>query len=269
MHEEKKKRFGPGARSALRACLAALFIPAAGSLILLLLTAASCDASYRARFPLPKNLEVGRLTRIGPGSFYLPAGFTPEKKYPLIVLLHGLSQTGESFFYSNSFREQADARGYILCAPRSEQTFWNEDITSPDIETIRNLIMVMRAYFPIREDKICVLGFSAGSHFTHTMLLFNRIPWSSRRLFTAFIAGSGGSGFMMDQYREHHTFPPDLEIPGYIFWGRREVPHPGEEMAGFLRGQGWDITTYEHAGHHSLDGRLVSLAFDWLDKKIP
>jgi len=243
-------------------------VPAVIALILFFLFP-SCNPDYRRRFPLPGLISVGKLTRLGPGSFYLPAGFSPEKQYPLIVLLHGLGQTGESFMYGNSFMEQADKRGYILCAPKSEHYYWNEDITSPDIQNIRTMILTMRAHFPIRRDKICMFGFSAGSHFTHTMLLFNRIPFSPEKLFTAYVAGSGGSGFLMDQYREHHTIPADLKIPGYIFWGRREVPHPGEEMAEFLRGQGWDITVYTHNGHHSFDGHLASLAFDWLDGKIP
>jgi predicted esterase len=254
MYVKKRERLGPRYATALL-----------GGVMLLM----ACNIDYQARFPLPANLAVGTLIKFEPGCFYLPAGFSPEKRYPLIVLLHGLGQTEDSFLYSNSFRRQADEHGYILCAPRSGQTFWNEDITSPDAENIRNMIMAMRGHFPVRKDKICIFGFSAGSHFTHTMLLFNRIPLSPQRLFTAFIAGSGGSGFLMDQYREHRTFPPDLKIPGYIFWGGKEVPHPGEEMAEFLREQGWDITVYQHNGHHSLDGNLVSLAFDWLDSKIP
>jgi predicted esterase len=237
--------------------------------LLLTLFVLGCDIDYRARYPLPARMAVGTLMRIELGCFYLPALFSPENQYPLIVLLHGLNQTEESFLYSNSFRDQADKRGYILCAVRSEQHFWNEEITSPDIENIRHMIMAMRAHFPIREDKICIFGFSAGSHFTHTMILFNRIPLSNKKLFTAFIAGSGGSGFLMDQYREKDYIPDDLKIPGFIFWGQREVPHPGEEMAEFLLKHDWDITVKAHSGHHSLGDDLIEQAFDWLDKKIP
>ncbi|MBN1799058.1 MAG: hypothetical protein JW822_10795 [Spirochaetales bacterium] len=240
--------------------------------VLLLLCAIfiiGCDVDYQTRYLLPVNMAVGKVMRLEPGCFYLPALFSPENEYPLIVLLHGLNQTEENFLYSNSFREQADKRGYILCAVRSEQNFWNEEITSPDIENIKHMIMAMRAHFPVRQDKICIVGFSAGSHFTHTMLLFNRIPLCRGKLFTAFIAGSGGSGFLMDQYREHNFIAEDLRIPGYIFWGEREVPHPGEEMAEFLRAHDWDITVYAHPGHHSIDKHLVELAFDWLDKTIP
>ncbi len=228
-----------------------------------------CDVNYQTKYPLPDIMAVGKLMKMELGCFYLPALFSPEKKYPLIVLLHGLGQTEESFLYSNAFREQADKRGYVLCAVRSEQYYWNEEITSPDIEHIRHMILALRAHFLIREDKICIFGFSAGSHFTHTMLLFNRIPLSNNRLFTAFIAGSGGSGFLMDQYREKNYIANDLKIPGYIFWGEREVPHPGEEMAEFLQAHDWDITVWAHAGHHSIDKNLVSRAFDWLDSKIP
>jgi hypothetical protein len=40
-------------------------------------------------------------------------------------------------------------------------------------------------------------------------------------------------------------------------------------MAVFLKKHGWDITVWTHTGQHSIGGNIVSLALDWLDKKIP
>ena len=241
-------------------------------LIMLLLYAVfviGCAVDYKNRYPIPEKIETGKLLKMELGSFYLPSSYSLNKQFPLIVLLHGLGQTEDSFLYSNSFREQAEKRDYILCAVKSKRYFWNEDSDSPDIKNIQHMILAMKAHFPIRKDKICMFGWSAGSHFTHTMLLFNRIPFSNHKLFTAYIAGSGGSGFLMDQHRENDYIAADLKIPGYIFWGEREVPHPGEEMAEFLRKHGWDITVRTHKGHHSIDEDLVSHAFNWLDSKIP
>jgi poly(3-hydroxybutyrate) depolymerase len=56
---------------------------------------------------------------IMPFRMYVPSGYSSGRAYPLIIALHGLGGTEDSFFagYEGNFQRLAEARGYILAAP--------------------------------------------------------------------------------------------------------------------------------------------------------
>lgn len=197
------------------------------------------------------------------GSYYLPKGFTPEKNYPLIVLLHPMGSSHVNFFLAHDWRGQADRRGYILCAPKSRLTYWEDDGT--DGESVTRMILYMKRNFPVDHRRIALFGFSSGAHFAHTMVLLNREPVTGRKLFTAWIAGSGGPGYQWDRCFRKGRVGRRYRIPGFIFWGEQEVPPPGREIAEFLITDKWEITAAPHPGGHWIPEGYIDKAFDWFD----
>lgn len=49
---------------------------------------------------------------------YLPAGHQPNQPAPLLVLLHGCTQTAEGFAEATRFTELADRHGFLIAAPK-------------------------------------------------------------------------------------------------------------------------------------------------------
>ena len=59
------------------------------------------------------------VNEIMPYRMYVPKGYDGTRAYPLIIALHGLGGTEDSFFtsYGGAFPKLAEERGYILAAP--------------------------------------------------------------------------------------------------------------------------------------------------------
>ncbi|MEJ2663947.1 MAG: hypothetical protein P8107_07875 [Spirochaetia bacterium] len=76
------------------------------------------------------------------------------------------------------------------------------------------LLHPMRVNFPIRDDKICLFGLT---YITNTMLLANLEISPGRRLFTAFVTGYGGFGFIMHNFQSLNFIPQEFKIPGFLF----------------------------------------------------
>lgn len=234
--------------------------------IMILLT--GCSRTGKG-YGFPVDAVSGEIHETELGCFYLPSGYSPEKKYPLIVLLHGLGTSSRMFMISNEWIPQAEKRGYILCAPKSEKYYWDDSPGCSDIGNIHRFIQIISRQYSVRRDKICLYGFSNGGHFTNIMMVYNRPWWKGRPYINAFVEGSGGSSNIMEKYMRKGKLPKRLRVPVYIFWGDREVPHPGENVSIFLKEQYWDVIVEPHPGAHELSDVYLEKAFNWLDSKIP
>ncbi len=218
----------------------------------------------------------GKVLRAELGSYYLPSTFEKSKKYPLIILLHPMlnlevpspDMDDFNFLSHHSWIQQAERRGYILCSVHSTHPCWEENENSADIRNIQEMIITMRLNFPVRDDKICLFGLT---YLTNTMLLANLEISPGRRLFSAFITGYGGSGFIMDNFLSHDFIPLEFKMPGFLFWGTKTVGRGRtvKLLSDFSSSQGWDITTLEHEGWSYIPEEIIPKTFDWLDEKIP
>jgi predicted esterase len=211
--------------------------------------------------------EPGQLRTNPWGCWYLPAGYTPDRKWPLIVLLHPMGSSEIRFFYSEDWITQAEKRGYILCAPKSRLSYWEDD--GSDSDTVITMILFMKKNFAVDNDAVCVFGFSSGAHFANTMVLFNRDPDTGKKLFTAWVSGSGGPGFQWDRRFRKNRVEKKWRIPGFYFWGEQEIPPPGKDLAYFLADRGWDITVRPHPGRHYIPAGMIDTTFDWFERASP
>lgn len=96
-----------------------------------------------------------------------PKGFQEDKKYPLVIFLHGAGTRGEEIdcLQNNvslqNILQRQDARGYILIAPHCKRGDWNEWMT-----ILVHLIETCRETAYIDKTRIHLTGASMGGYGT-------------------------------------------------------------------------------------------------------
>ena len=84
--------------------------------------------------PGQHDLKLGEADR--DGVIYIPRGYTPDKAWPLMVMLHGAGNTGRGVAYTFPL---ADEFGVVVLAPDSrDEATWDVLLTGygPDVEFI-------------------------------------------------------------------------------------------------------------------------------------
>jgi len=128
-------------------------------------------AYYRVKKTLPRAVKT-----------YIPKGYNPDKKYPLILHLHGYS--GNSDWQNNHFplKSLADEKGFIFCIPdglrdSSNNQRWNatdvccgsRNDLSDDSKYLREVIDSAIKKFSVDRKRIYSMGFSNGGFMSYRM----------------------------------------------------------------------------------------------------
>ena len=199
---------------------------------------------------------------------HLPPGFAPDSSYPMILFLHGFTQTGADIRAYTAFDSLADREGIIMAYPEgiSGQTPWglnrhwnallNESVD--DIGFLDRLIDRLGAQYPIDLARVYAVGFSNGGFMCYQLAcaLSDRI---------AAIASVSGS---MSVDQERYCFPDRsvsiLEIHGTQ---DRSVSPLGtrtylssEALIDFWRGRN-DLTQFTHTEIPDIDPTDQSTVF--------
>jgi predicted peptidase len=174
---------------------------------------------------------------------YLPGGYHSQKKWPLIVFLHGAGTKGDSLqpLYQYGpvkymlFRD--DPNFIVVCPLCPEESGWNSQWLSRYVKD------VIKAY-PISEDQVYLTGISMGGHGTYA--LAQDYP----HLFAA-AAPLCGAG-------KTHQAARLKNVPIWIFHGALDEVVPvrhSHEMVRALQAVGADVhsTIYPDLGH-DIDG---------------
>ena len=144
------------------------------------------------------NTQVGQQEAEGPGRYtktitsdnrtrtyhlYVPKGYTPEKSYPVVFLLHGgdgegglmrsqVKESGAERMLTNTgFILKADAESFILVAPEGIDGNWNDGRgqTEPerdgvdDVRFIANLLESLQNTYAVDAARVYATGVSNGS----------------------------------------------------------------------------------------------------------
>ena len=107
---------------------------------------------------------------------YLPPNYTPDKKYPLIVGIHGYSETGIRFANNSQWPLKQETEDFILVCPNGINNSWNlivpvelTNYYTDDISFINALIDSTCINYSIDPLRIYVTGHSRGGFFAYRL----------------------------------------------------------------------------------------------------
>jgi polyhydroxybutyrate depolymerase len=186
-------------------------------------------AYYRVKKVLPRAVQT-----------YIPKGYNPDKKYPLILHLHGY--TGNSDWQNNYFplKSLADEKGFIFCIPdglrdSSNNQRWNatdvccgsRNDLSDDSKYLREVIDSTIKKFIVDRKRIYSMGFSNGGFMSY------RMAYDHSDILAA-IAPIAGVG-----YKDKNKVIPKHPVHVLHIHGTGDamVPFEGGNWAGAIDGQ--------------------------------
>ena len=101
---------------------------------------------------------------------HAPVNYTPEKKYPLIFVMHGIASRAKAIAGFSGFTEQSDLKDFIVCYPQGYKWSWGIPLLigpAPkkgidDYGFFDRLIDTLNADYSIDLDNIYACGISNG-----------------------------------------------------------------------------------------------------------
>lgn len=163
---------------------------------------------------------------------YVPSYYTPDRRWPLVVTLHGTYLFDSPDDQIKEWKALAEKEGFIVVAPplRSVQgvlptlpALFRSDLAT-DEKTILNCVKDVRRRYSIHPRGILLTGFSAGGYPMYYVGL--RHP----EIFSGMVARGCNSS---DWVFEHASVSPSTqEMPVVILWGRGDFgPIAGQSNA--------------------------------------
>ena len=164
------------------------------------------------------------------GMLYVPSGYRPDRPAPLLVLLHGATQSAELWTRSPVFVQLADELGLVLLMPNSYDTSWDlmRGGFGRDVPRLDSSLAQVFRRCNIDRGQIALGGFSDGASYALSLGVANG------DLFSALIAFSPGffaperrngkprifithgtADRILPIDRTSHQIQPQLESQGY------------------------------------------------------
>jgi polyhydroxybutyrate depolymerase len=118
------------------------------------------------------SLEHDGLTR--GFSYYIPTSWNSEQEMPLLIVMHGLTQTGAGLMGITNFNDVAESNNFIVCYPNGENNSWNANMNvsfsqADDIGFIETLSEFFIDSFNIDPLRKYLCGFSTGGFMAHKL----------------------------------------------------------------------------------------------------
>ena len=104
--------------------------------------------------------------------YYVPNSWNATSEYPLLIVLHGLTQTGNGIMNITGFNEIAEDNNFVVCYPDGLNNSWNADMNSlnsdvDDIGFVEELFNYFESNFNTNPLKRYLTGFSNGGYLSH------------------------------------------------------------------------------------------------------
>ncbi len=111
---------------------------------------------------------------------YAPASLPANTQVPVVLALHGFTQTAEHIMAYSGFNTIADNEGFIVVYPNGTNLSWNVGFTSNganDVGFLSTLIDSLKVKYPVDLDRIYACGMSNGGFMSYQLAcsLSNRI----------------------------------------------------------------------------------------------
>lgn len=171
---------------------------------------------------------------------------TPQSSLPLLVMLHGATQSAEDmFWYLGSAPQEL---GVAVLAPKSLDTTWDAIRGSfgTDVEFLNRALERVFDTVAIDPARVSVGGFSDGASYGISLGLING------DLFSSIVAFS--PGFIIDG-------TPHAKPRIFISHGTNDhilpIDRCGRRIASGLKSSGYDVTFREFDGDHEIPADVV------------
>jgi predicted esterase len=197
---------------------------------------------------------------VQPFRFYIPTKYDANKKWPMIVALHGMGGDENSFFagYDNGeIRRFAEERGYIVVCPKGRGPY-SMYMASSERDVI-DVINEMKRDFSIDADRVYLMGHSMGGYGAWSIAVNNP------ELFAAIAPISGGGTPFSKPKLKAIT-----HVPWIVVHGDKDPTVPVEESRKMVtagKELGADIKYIEvpGGGHGDVVVPAFKDIFDWFD----
>ncbi|MBZ4189123.1 prolyl oligopeptidase family serine peptidase [Niabella beijingensis] len=220
-----------------------------------------------------------------PYRLLLPENFDPQKKYPLVLFLHGRGESGDdneaqllhggALFLKEANRKKFPA--IVVFPQNAVRYYWSNVQTvadsggkrsfyfvkdgppSPSLRLVMELLGNLNRQYKIKEDQVYVMGLSMGG--MGTFEIVNRMPHT----FAAAIPICGGA---------NTGIAPNLKNTAWwVFHGGKDnvvLPEYSQKMVEAMKANGIPVrfTVYPEAGHNSWDAAFAEPGLlNWLFSK--
>jgi polyhydroxybutyrate depolymerase len=106
--------------------------------------------------------------------YYTPSDYSPSQSLPLLIVLHGLTQTGGGVMDITNFNTIAEQEKFIVVYPSGLNNAWNANMnvsvsTADDKGFLEALIGHFQQNFNTNPSKQYLCGFSNGAFMSHKM----------------------------------------------------------------------------------------------------
>jgi len=217
------------------------------------------SAHLKARPSAPAGRAAPGLTTLGISAardayLYVPGSYRPDHPAPLLVLLHGATQSAELWTRSATLFGLADSMGLVLLMPNSQGRTWDlmMDGLGPDVALLDSALAQVFYRCNIDARHIGLAGFSYGATYALSLGVGNG------DLFTSLIAFS--PGYLAPSERRgtpgifiaHGTDDRILPINSA---SRRIVP--------VLKQAGYTVVYHEFEGPHTVRPDQLRAALAW------
>ena len=171
-------------------------------------------------------------------SLFIPEEYTPERKWPLVVALHGGSGHGSDFLWS--WLPAARAFGCIVAACTSRARTWSLQNPKLDAANLNHMLAGVSGKYNIDHDRILLTGISDGGTFSCVLSVVHQVP------FTHYAPVAAAVHVMVNQQGQVQA--PVAGKRYYIVHGGRDWMFPVEaerRTAEAMRTAGADVTYRE------------------------
>ncbi len=105
-------------------------------------------------------------------NIHLPTNYNSTTKYPVVLVLHGLTQTGASIQSYSELDKIADTANFIAVYPDGLNTQWNATIGATgtnDVGYLNALLDSVFAKYSVNLARVYSCGFSNGGYMSHRL----------------------------------------------------------------------------------------------------
>jgi dipeptidyl aminopeptidase/acylaminoacyl peptidase len=203
-----------------------------------------------------------------PYSISVPEGYRPDKRYPLLVWLHGSGQDDR-----DELTRPWLPAGCLLVAPRGRgtSTWYAIDHAQDDIrETVED---VMRQY-SVDRSRVVLAGFSMGGYGVYRTQVQDPSRYRALAVFSGSARARGVSTAGAPDFLAAGTdLAAFARIPLFVFHGGKDRNCPIEETRALvdrLKTAGADVTFVleQDKGHESAGASTLAAFQGWFDRVL-